>query len=92
MSGAGAASYAATSTTAAAAQNGNAATATASPSVAATMQSSLSWRGNPYVPPVGGGGSGGSGAGVGAGGLSPYYSSQTQSPQSQHSPQQHRAP
>ena len=89
MSGAGAAPY-----TAAAAQNGDAAAAaaTANPSVAANMQSSRSWRGNPYVPPVGGGSSGGGGAsgGVGAGGLAPYYPSQ--SPQSQPSPQQHRAP
>lgn len=92
MSGAGAASYAASSATAAAAaaaQNGNAATATvtANPSVAATMQSPRSWRENSYVPPVGGGGNG---SGGGAGGLSPFYPSQN--PQSQPSPQQHRAP
>lgn len=99
MSGAGAAPYAATSAAADAAQNGNAttATATANLSVATTMQSSRSWRGNPYVPPavVGGGGSsggggGGNGGGVGAGGLvPPYYSSQSAQPQP--SPQ-HRAP
>ncbi len=97
MSGAGAAPYATSLAAAAAtvAQNGSAATVTAIPSVTATIQSSRSWRGNPYVLPVGGGGGGGAGAGAsgggsgGTGGLSSYSSSQ--SPQSQPSPQ-HRAP
>jgi len=89
MSGAGAgAPYA--PNPAATAQNGNATTATAAatatPSAAATMQSSRSWRGSPYVPSVGGGGGGNGG---GAGGLPSYYSSR--SPQPQPSPQ-HRAP